>query len=85
VNCGVKIGLPSNHLWMCLQSHGHMKLIVQGHIMKWSQCSLDKNWEEPFLNRRLVTADGHVKGRGSRRKDSDHCEVFSRREKELKG
>jgi hypothetical protein len=34
VNCGVKSGLPSNHLWVHPQSHGHMKLISQGHIVK---------------------------------------------------
>jgi hypothetical protein len=41
-----KFGL--NHLWMCPQSLGHMKLIAQGHIVKWSQCSLDRNREAPF-------------------------------------
>jgi hypothetical protein len=41
-----KFGL--NHLRMCPQSLGHMKLIAQDHIMKWSQCSLDRNWEAPF-------------------------------------
>jgi hypothetical protein len=37
-----------NHLWTCPQSLGHMKLIAQGHIMKWSQRSLDRNQEAPF-------------------------------------
>jgi hypothetical protein len=32
-----------NHLWMHPQSLGHMKLIAQGHIVKWSQRSLEKN------------------------------------------
>jgi hypothetical protein len=37
-----------NHLWMCPQSLGHMNLIAQGHIMKWSQLSLERNQEAPF-------------------------------------
>jgi hypothetical protein len=38
-----------NHLWTCPQSRGHIKLIEKGHIMKRSQCSLDINWEAPYL------------------------------------
>jgi hypothetical protein len=37
-----------NHLWTYLQSCGHMKIIAQGHIMKRSQHSLDRNQEVPF-------------------------------------
>jgi hypothetical protein len=32
----------------------------------------------------MVTADGHVKGRGLARKASTHCVVFSEREKGAK-
>jgi hypothetical protein len=34
-----------------------------------------------LLDRRLITARGHVKGRGLARKSSAHCVVFSGREK----
>jgi hypothetical protein len=40
-----KFGL--NHLWMRSQFLGHMNLIAQGHIVKWSQRSLDRNREAP--------------------------------------
>jgi hypothetical protein len=61
VNYGVKRGFFSNCLWTHPKSRGHMKLMAQGHIVKQSKRSLDRNREAPFLDRRLVIIDDHMR------------------------